>query len=223
MIELYTGTPGSGKSYHAVCDMVTWIERWKGIVVTNLEVLTSDLKIAKNAGYIYVPNEVITPDFLTTFSSYMYAKTNDKKIDDRYLLVIDEAQLIFNSRSWQSLDRPKWIEFFSQHRHLGYRVKMLVQYAEMLDKQIRVLAEFETVHRTLSNQGLAGMTLDFLCGYDAHIALKLYAPTKRIISREIFKIDKLLAKRYNTYDMHRGSDTFNIEPSRGMETAISAP
>lgn len=215
MIQLYTGTPGSGKSYHAVLDALKWMRIYKGIVISNLQISTSDLKLKENAGYIYLPNESITPSFLGNFSSYMYNKTETKKIDDRYLLIIDEAQLIFNSRSWQDVTRPAWIEFFSQHRHLGYKILMLVQYSEMIDKQIRVLAEYETIHRTLSNQGVLGKMLDFLCGFDSHIALKIYCPTKRVVDREIFRIDKRIAQRYNTFDMHRGNTDPNSVPSKG--------
>ena len=37
--------------------------------------------------------------------------------------------------------------FFSQHRKLGYRVILVAQFSEMIDKQIRALIEYEYIHR----------------------------------------------------------------------------
>jgi hypothetical protein len=43
------------------------------------------------------------------------------------LLLIDEAQLMFNSRKWQNISRQGWLSFFSQHRHYGYPIKERVE------------------------------------------------------------------------------------------------
>ena len=69
------------------------------------------------------------------------------------LIIIDEAQLIFNSRDWNGKngDRMQWIKFFSQHRKYGYNIILIAQFDRMIDRQIRSLVEYEVAHMKMSN------------------------------------------------------------------------
>ena len=95
--------------------------------------------------------------FLEDFARNWFA--GRKVREDSILLVIDEAQLVFNSRAWQHGQRMDWIQFFSQHRHFGYKVVLIAQFDRMIDRQIRSLIEIETNHRKLGNFGMKGLIL----------------------------------------------------------------
>lgn len=63
------------------------------------------------------------------------------------LLILDECQLIFNSRKWEK--NMNWIEFFTQSRKLGWNVLLVAHTIDMIDSQIRPLIEFEARFRNL--------------------------------------------------------------------------
>ena len=56
-------------------------------------------------------------------------------------MVLDEMGSILNSRAWSKGDRADAIEWFAQHRKLGWKVIILAQDGEMLDKQVRLMVE----------------------------------------------------------------------------------
>ena len=107
--------------------------------------------------FTYLPNDRLDPSFLEDFARNWFA--GRKVREDSILLVIDEAQLVFNSRAWQHGQRMDWIQFFSQHRHFGYKVVLIAQFDRMIDRQIRSLIEIETNHRKLGNFGMKGLIL----------------------------------------------------------------
>ena len=97
-IDLYSGTPGSGKSLHSAKDIITWFKKGKP-VITNFDV---DLSKYPKAIHTIVDDDELTPDFLADFShAYFGGRKLTKKDEDTILLVIDECQLIFNSRDYQ--------------------------------------------------------------------------------------------------------------------------
>lgn len=134
MIMLYSGTPGSGKSLHTARDIRDSLGPKRRPVIANFDVNPGTRGYRER--FIYKPNNDLTPDFLIKFATD-YWKGRKVKEDD-ILLVIDEAQLVFNSRTWQdkgaSSKRMDWIEFFSQHRHFGYKVVLIAQFDRMIDR-----------------------------------------------------------------------------------------
>lgn len=135
MIEVYTGTPGSGKSYHAVQDIVKALRSGKK-VISNLWI--DESKVKKNKGeFIYVQ------DFKIRHLLPEFAKGNA-------LIVIDECQVYLGSRSWSSdSDRDVWLRFFQLHRHVNINVILITQDIEMIDKQVRNISEYELKHISL--------------------------------------------------------------------------
>lgn len=150
MIYLYSGTPGSGKSLHALKDIVSKLENG-GNVICNFPVNTSYLKYKKRkkkqGKFIYKSNEELTVDFLTQFALKNHVKGKEKQT----LIVIDEAQSLFNPRDFNRKDRRDYNQFFSLHRHLGYNVILITQNDRLLDRQIRCLLEYEIKHRKINN------------------------------------------------------------------------
>lgn len=159
MIYLYSGNPGSGKSLHAVSDMLRYDKKaWP--IVSNFGL---NRAVVRNPDRLVVtPNDVLTPDFLERYAVSYWKAEGVRISEERILLVIDEAQLVFNARSWRQ--NSDWISFFTQHRKMGYCCILIAQAREMLDKQIRAVIEYEYKHRKLANAGFGGAILSFLLG-----------------------------------------------------------
>lgn len=191
MIRLFSGTPGSGKTLHAV-HVVDWYNRHKKPVVLNFELNPDMIRYPE---LIVTPEDKITPQMLIDYSAYWF---QDKPMKEgEILLVLDEAQLIFNARDWQ-FNRP-WISFFTQHRKMGYDIILIAQYDRMLERQVRTLIEYEEKHLKVSNMGgvWGGVMSLFLGKY--RIYKKWYNQDKMLISQERSSYGRREFKLYDTY------------------------
>lgn len=200
MIELYSGTPGSGKSLHVATKIRQWLHRWKSPVITNFNFRAAACKPRGYGSLLVINNRQLTPDFLEFFSEeYKRVRGWNTIPEEHILLVIDEAQILFNSREWNKPNRNAWISFFTQHRKLGYRVIMIAQFDRMLDRQIRSVIEYEHIHRKVKNVGRWGMIFNAVAGGGLHVDVKLYKPLNEKISSEWFKGNKSLYSLYDSY------------------------
>ena len=116
------------------------------------------------------------------------------------LLLIDEAQLLFNSREWQNISRQGWLSFFSQHRHYGYDVILVAQFDRMLDRQVRCLIEYEEVHRKVSRFGYIGFFVGLFTGDNLYVAVKRWYPIKERVEGNLFVGSKKLFAIYDSYN-----------------------
>ena len=201
MIYLYTGTPGSGKSLHTAEQIVKWIKIYKSPVIANFDFDISRLKFKGYAAFLKMDNLSINPESLVRFSELYKEKRKWRRVPEEHiLLIIDECQLIFNCRSWNAKDRAEWISFFTQHRKLGYRIILICQFAEMIDKQIRSLVEYEYVHRKVINIGIYGKVLNILAMGRLHVAVKMYSPLREKVGVDFFKGNSRLYELYDSYN-----------------------
>lgn len=195
-IDLYSGTPGSGKSLHSAKDIIEWFHKGKP-VITNFAV---DLSPYPNAKHICVDDYDLTPEFLVEYSRNFFGDRKvSKKDEDTILLVIDECQLLFNSRDYQKRDRKSWIKFFSLHRHFGFHIILIAQMDKMIDKQIRGLIEYEFMHRKLSNYGKAGKVVTFFLLGDLFTAVQMWYPLKLKVGTQMFRAKKKFYSLYDSY------------------------
>lgn len=195
MMYLYTGTPGSGKSLHTAEEIYNSLRYQKRPVIANFEINPKTKGIEH---FTHKTNQEITPKYLYDFASNHW---NGKKVqEDSILLVIDEAQLVFNSRSWQHGQRMDWIEFFSQHRHFGYKVILICQFDRMIDRQIRSLVEIEVNHRRLDNYGLKGKLLALPFRGKLICAVKYFYGLKEKVGQRWILPKKRYFKLYNSYN-----------------------
>lgn len=205
MIELYSGTPGSGKSLHTADKIRRWLHQWKAPVITNF---SFNAKACNPKGYgslLICNNSQITPDFLIYFSeTYRKIRKWNSVPEEHILLVIDEAQILFNAREWNKGNRADWISFFTQHRKLGYRVILIAQFDRMLDRQIRSVIEYEYIHRKVKNIGKGGFLFNFIAGGGLHVCVQMYKPLNEKVGSEFFKGNK---KLYSLYDSYTRFDT----------------
>lgn len=174
MITLLQGTPGAGKSSVATVDMLEFLEAG-GVVACNYDLVDKwYYKLADNnpmvkwglrnreklAKSLYDRAfKIGTADTIFQLSGRLKELCPPSK-DGRMKegcgrLYIDEAQLLFNSRSWK--DNMRFIEFFTQHRKLGWDVYLIAHTMEMIDKQIRGLIEYEARMRNLNKVKFLGM------------------------------------------------------------------
>lgn len=200
MIDLYTGTPGSGKSLHAIERIYNYLRIYKGPVLANFEVKVNCCYPKGDGSFFYISNNRLSPDLLYEFSERYRSYKHVRRLkEETILLVIDEAQILFNARSWSQSDRMSWITFFSQHRKLGYRIILICQYSEMIDKQIRCLIEHEYIHRKVKNVGFWGKVISLISLGDLHICNIYHISTGIQISRYFFKGNQFLYFIYDSY------------------------
>ena len=152
MVSLYSGTPGSGKSLHMASDIYEWIKHHNVVIIGNFEINLNAIKGKKKGKYIYCNNSRLTPERLWNFCiKYNEHYFKDKRrVEGRFILIIDESQLLFNAREWQSRDRGQWLKFFTEHRKVLLDIYLIAQFDRMLDRNIRACIEYEYIHRKIT-------------------------------------------------------------------------
>lgn len=145
MIELYLGSVGSGKSYHALKRGLQKVKERGAFVVANFPIKATKQKEKERWIYMddFKPSDLIELSIMRG----SFGK------EGRALVIIDEAGIWFNARDWQidSKGRKEWIKFFSQSRKFGYDVILIAQDERMVDRQIRKLAEYYVKHIKFRN------------------------------------------------------------------------
>lgn len=229
MITLYSGTPGSGKSFHAAKDVYKRFEIGGGLIANFPVKRPENLKPKKELRVSYWDNSEITPQRLTQYALQFHEMGKEGQT----LLIVDEAQVVWNSREFQSKGRQDWIAFFSQHRKLGYNILLIAQNDRMLDRQIRFVIENEVRHRKLDNYGFGGRFIKAITGNRTwFIAIEYwYGGNKLKLNSEVFPYRKKFADIYDSYRMFDDLDGKNVllaenpdrsEPALRLETVKPA-
>lgn len=211
MIELFSGTPGSGKSLHAAAEIRTRLRQKKCIIIGNFFVNVHAISKIKGT-YIFVPNDRLTPKRLLIFARRYAAHLGRRLKEGELHLYIDEAQLFFNSREWNNLSRQGWLSFFSQHRHYGYDVFLMAQFDRMLDRQVRCLIEYETIHRKVSRAGYMGFFVGLFTGDNLYVAIKRWYPLHEKVESKFFFGGK---KIFAIYDSYNHFEVPGVQAERG--------
>lgn len=89
MIELYSGTPGSGKSLHVAKIIRERLRMYNCVIIGNFYVNQNTVKKRKGT-YIYVDNSRLEPERLIKFA-IRYARHKGRRLkEDELYLFIDE-------------------------------------------------------------------------------------------------------------------------------------
>jgi len=150
MIIAFVGTPGSGKSYDAVNEVVANLKIGR-VVYTNIEGMEQD----QCKRYMQDLLGFDDYEFKTRFNHL-----TDTEMKNFWnltlpgsLIVIDEAHRLFNSREWQSASNKEFCDWASVHRHQGYDCYIITQDLEKIDKQARSLVEWTYHYRQVNFLG----------------------------------------------------------------------
>lgn len=202
MIYFYSGTPGSGKSYHVAKDIYFQLNHGKN-VIANFDI-NYDLITSKKKGFFfYKDNFDLTVDWLLDFSRLCHRRDKRGKIiEGQTWLVIDECQLTFNCRSWNDRSRQQWANFFTQHRKYGYNIILISQFDRLVDRQIRSLIEYEYRHRKINNFGTVGFFLGlFSLGHPLFISVEYWYGVKEKCGTSFFYGRKKYYRMYDSYKL----------------------
>lgn len=198
MIKLFSGTPGSGKSLHTA-EKIYYALRAGRPVICNFDINLGFVqgRRKKPLQFVYKPNDEITPAWLMQFSAQYFA--SHRMREEWLLLVLDEAQLIFNAREWDAKGRKEWLSFFTQHRKYGYEIILVAQFDRMLDRQIRSLIEYEFIHRKVSNFGVWGWMFSAVFLGKLFVSVKMWYPLRERVGAEWFVCKRRFFRLYDTY------------------------
>ena len=197
MIQLFSGTPGSGKSLHMAAEISHYCNHWKDrLVICNFPVNTEKFRHPER--FIYLSNRNLeNPKLLLQIICDFYVDHPLKEA--QIFLFIDECQVLFNARNWRQTSENGWLPFFSQHRKYGIDIYLVAQFDEMIDKQIRCLIEYEILHRKLTNFGFIGGLIKIFTFGDVFIAIQRWYTINQRTGVEFFKARKKYYRIYDTF------------------------
>ena len=110
MITLFSGTPGSGKSLHLARQILVHL-RLKHYVIANFDLNREMIKKWEDH-FFFIPNDKLNPNELRSFAVSIFQGKRIK--EDSIYLVIDESQMLFNSREWGKRDRKPFDNLTSE-------------------------------------------------------------------------------------------------------------
>lgn len=173
MIIIHEGVPGSGKTYDAVRKINDALKLGRS-VYHNIRGL--DLDLCQEAisaisglsrGDISRQLVMLTDDHVREFWLHC---------PDGAFIVIDEAQLYFNSRDFNKGGNRAFGDWASTHRHHGFDLLLISQRAERIETSVRSLAEFRYRYRKLNVFGSlmkkGYLVYSFAGGDSNHLAIR---------------------------------------------------
>lgn len=194
-ISLILGTPGSGKSL-TMASRIRWQLRRGRPVVANFDV---NPRTKGYQNFHCVDNPNLTPDLLIGIADDYFQDHPFR--EDRVLVVIDEAQILFSARSWNDKSRAGWLSFFSQHRKYGIEIWLVTQFDTGIDKNMRLLVEYSYICRKVNNVGWFGFIVNLLTfGHPLVCRVKYWYPMQHRISSDFTLGTK---RAYSFYDTRK--------------------
>jgi zona occludens toxin (predicted ATPase) len=144
-LQLFTGVAGTGKTLYALQKYVI-PELAKGTqVYTNIDgLILSRVSIIFKIDMIQLErcyHQLINPSRFW------------EEIPKNALVVLDEAQNIFNNRDWQNPNNNDCVHYLMEHRHYGHHLIFLTPHIETVDSGIRRVCEFTYKHKSFSAMG----------------------------------------------------------------------
>lgn len=219
--DLWTGTPGSGKSLHMAHDIKDNL-RWGKFVISTSYIDTSlcfmsrfaemiynkskgKIKLYKpdkrEKNFYYVDINEITPDYLYEFAArhHVFGK------EHQTVVYLDECVAIFSPTVMSEKTWNEWDTFFRKHRHIGYDIVLIPQSPKLISRKIREYAEHEVKHYNRKNHGLFGLFLSMILGSLFSYSV-CWRGTKDVpLSQGFFTYKYIYGRMYNSYCMYDGT------------------
>lgn len=133
------GVRGSGKSKIAVAEIQTYLKQNKR-VATNLDINLALIAPGTKSEFVRLPDIPRSVDFESLGKAYPELDPDNPDTYDENkfgLIVVDELLVSFNSRSWNDPDRLKLVSWMVQSRKFGWRLWLICQDVDAVDKQLR--------------------------------------------------------------------------------------
>lgn len=235
MIELYSGTPGSGKSLHTAHEIKQWLQVGKNVISTcdmdtDLMFLNPFQKLyvrftkrkpkhikrdKRQDNFYYIPIEEVTPDYLYSFAA-RYHKFGK---EHQTIVFLDECVAIFSPtalaedrdgiKKWNS-----WDTFFRKHRHIGFDLVLIPQSKKLIQRKVIEYCEFEVKHYNRKNQGFLGWLFSLFCGGSLFSWSRCWRGTgNKPFEQGFFTYKPIYGLMYNSYSMFDST----LEPYRETE------
>lgn len=146
-VLIHTGVAGTGKTLYAIQKYLIPELKKGGIVYTNID-------------GIDIHRLAVIYDIDIIQAEQNYRPINDPKYFYKEavinsLIIIDEAQNIFNNRDWKEQANNDCIKYIMEHRHYGHQVIFLTPAIDSVDAGIRRVVQFTYKHKSLSAIGMA--------------------------------------------------------------------
>ena len=196
-VTLYSGTPGSGKSYRVadkiayacqygklnfICNFPVDLEEFsvrnifrpllknekRRRILDKLPYGLTHNKIRKQP--LYLDNSQLTVSYLKQYALENHVVGREGQT----VVIIDEAGIKFNCRGFSAKDRQEWLDFFATHRHYGFSFILVAQSDRQLDRQIRYVIEQEEKHYKLANFNWFGQLLAWIAGGNLFVVHKFW-------------------------------------------------
>lgn len=144
-IYLYYGKIGDGKTYHVLQNEVVPAARKGRKIYTNLD----GLNVRRLSQYVDREVDVVQWEKVEDIRAAFNLDQDDRegtslKVDRGALMIVDEAQMIFDSRQWKDTG-PGVLRLCEYHRHFGLDIVFITQSPGRLDKSLCRLAN-ESLH-----------------------------------------------------------------------------
>jgi zona occludens toxin (predicted ATPase) len=216
-MAIVEGPPGAGKSYSAVRRIAAALDR--GLpVASNIALVDGwEERLAKaNPFRRVIPGRVA--EQAAAYRKLFYSSADIEDLmsvrlkgtkEGRGVMVLDEAHVWLNGRSWKDGDRKRMLRFTSAHRHLGWDIYLITQRAESIDTQVRALAEYRILLRNLKRVKVAGLPIFPMNLFVAIWTWESLPGT--IVKREVYRLNSI-ARIYNTLALAAAEDLLPADP-----------
>ena len=147
MIELYEGVPGSGKSYHAVCEkFLPWVKQGRRLYIAVNGIYLDRLSLFTGIDLPVLEQQItLWKDSAEVLQAFPYVEPGSA-------VIIDEAQTVF--RSMQKVE-PGLLRWLETYRHYGVDILLMSQDFRQMSQGVTRLIEATVKFRKLSFVGLS--------------------------------------------------------------------
>ena len=147
MIELYEGVPGSGKSYHAICEkFLPWVKQGRRLYIAVDGIYLDRLSLFTGIELKTLEQQItIWKDSVEVLQAFQHVQPGSA-------VIIDEAQTVF--RSMQKVE-PGLLRWLETHRHYGVDILLMSQDFRQMSQGVTRLIEATVKFRKLAFVGLS--------------------------------------------------------------------
>jgi zona occludens toxin len=147
MIELYEGVPGSGKSYHAICEkFLPWVKQGR-----RLYIAVDGIYLDRLSSFTGIELSVLEQQ-ITLWKDSVEVLQAFPHVEPGSAVIIDEAQTVF--RSMQKVE-PGLLRWLETHRHYGVDILLMSQDFRQMSQGVTRLIEATVKFRKLAFVGLS--------------------------------------------------------------------